>query len=109
MGGPPPYHSELYPHEHLTHDDFRLGIPMVLEVECEPPLQELYYEEHVKRLTLAYCKIMLGEIRGKYDSVGLVAGGTVSKEIGQEGKEELDKIMENLRAETSFGQAFFFA
>ena len=82
---------------------------MVIEAEIEPPLEELYCNEHVKRMTLAYCKIMLGQIRGKFDGIGLPGGGNVSKEIGAEGKEELDKIVENLRAETSFGQEIFFA
>ena len=82
---------------------------MVIEGEIEPPLEELYYNEHVKKLTLAYCKIMLGQIRGKYDGINLPGGGTVSKDIGAEGKEELDKIMENLRAEVSFGQEVYFA
>ena len=82
---------------------------MVLECEIEPPLDELYYNEHVKKLTLAYCKIMLGQIRGKYDGITLPGGGNVSKEIGQEGQQELDKILENLRAEVSLGQEVFFA
>ena len=82
---------------------------MVLECEIEPPLDELYGNEHVKKLTLAYCKIMLGTIRGKYDGITLPGGGSVSKDIGQEGQQELDKLMENLRAETAFGQEIFFA
>jgi hypothetical protein len=107
---PPPYHSELWPYPELGNKpDPRWGVPMVIEAEIEPPLDELYCNEHVKRLTLAYCKIMLGQIRGKYDGINLPGGGTVSKEIGAEGKEELDKIMENLRAETAFGQEVFFA
>ena len=56
----PPYHSEINPHGHLTHQDFKYGIPMVLEVECEPPIHELLSEEHVKKLTLANAKIILG-------------------------------------------------
>ena len=76
---------------------------MVIEAEIEPPLEELYCQEHVKRLTLAFCKIMLGQIRGKYDGIGLPGGGSVSKEIGAEGKEELDRLTEGLRSECSFG------
>lgn len=82
---------------------------MVIEIEVEPPLDELYCNEHVKRLTLAYCKIMLGQIRTKFDNITLPGGGSVSKDILSEGKEELEKIMENLRAETAFGQEIFFA
>ena len=33
---------------------------MVIEIEVEPPLDELYCNEHVKKMTLAFCKIMLG-------------------------------------------------
>ena len=82
---------------------------MVIEAEIEPPLDELYCNEHVKRMTLAFCKQMLGTIRGKFDGMNLPGGGTVSKDIGAEGKEELDKVLENLRAETAFGQEVFFA
>jgi hypothetical protein len=81
----------------------------VIEAEIEPPLDELYCNEHVKKLTLAYCKIMLGQIRGKYEGITLPGGGNVSAKIGDEGQQELDKIVENLRAETSFGQEVFFA
>lgn len=80
---PPPYHSELWPYPKLgNRPDPRWGVPMVLECEIEPPLDELYCNEHVKKLTLAYCKIMLGQIRGKYDGISLPGGGSVSKEIG---------------------------
>lgn len=58
---PPPYHSELWPYPELGgKPNPRWGVPMVIEAEIEPPLDELYSNEHVKRLTLAYCKIMLG-------------------------------------------------
>ena len=107
---PPPYHSELWPYPELGRKpDPRWGVPMVLECEIEPPLDELYGNEHVKKLTLAYCKIMLGTIRGKYDGITLPGGGSVTKDIGQEGQQELDKLLENLRAETAFGQEIFFA
>lgn len=109
-GNQPPYHSELCPYPELMgNPDPRWGVPMVIEAEIEPPLDELYYNEHVKRMTLAFCKIMLGQIRGKYDGINLPGGGSVSKEIGAEGKEELQNILENLRAETAFGQEIFFA
>ena len=55
---------------------------MVLECEIEPPLEELYGNEHVKKLTLAFCKVMLGTIRGKYEGITLPGGGSVSKDIG---------------------------
>ena len=105
----PPYHSEINPHGHLTHHDFKNGIPMVLEVECEPPIHELLSEEHVKRLTLSYSKIILGNVRGKYDGITLPGGGSVTKDIGAEGKEELKEIMDTLRAETAGMPEVYFA
>jgi hypothetical protein len=39
----------------------------------------------------------------------LPGGGNVSAKIGDEGQQELDKILENLRAEVSMGQEVFFA
>lgn len=105
----PPYHSELWPNPDLGHTERLREMPMVLEVECEPPLEELYCTEHVRRLTLAYCKIILGQIRGKYDGISLPGGGSVSKEIGAEGKEELAKLQETMRSEVSMGQEVFFA
>lgn len=89
--------------------DKHINIPMVLEVECEPPICELLGNEHVKKLTLAYAKCMLGQIRSKFDGITLPGGGSVSKDILSEGKEELDKILENLRSETAFGQEIYFA
>ena len=107
---PPPYHSDLWPYPELGRKpDPRWGVPMVIEIEVEPQLEDLYSNEHVKKLTLAYCKIMLGAVRGKYEGITLPGGGSVSKDIGSEGKEELDKIMENLRSENAFGQEIFFA
>lgn len=82
---------------------------MVLEIEVEPPIEELYCNEHVKKLTLAFCKIMLGQIRGKYEGITLPGGGNVAAKIGDEGQQELEKILENLKAETAFGQEVFFA
>lgn len=107
--GVPPYHSEINPHGHLTHHDFHHGIPMVLEVECEQKLEELYCVEHVRRLTLAYAKIMLGQIRNKFTGINLPGGGSVNGDIGNEGKEELQQIMENLRSECAGMPEVYFA
>ena len=68
--------------------DKHINIPMVLEVECEPKPEELYCVEHVKRLTLAYAKVILGQIRNKFTGINLPGGGSVNGDIGNEGKEE---------------------
>ena len=52
---------------------------------------------------------MLGTIRGKYEGITLPGGGSVSKDIGAEGKDELDKSLENLRTETAGMPEIFFA
>ena len=80
---------------------------ILMECEVEPPLSELYGNEYVKRLTLAYAKILLGTVRSKFQNVQLPGGGTVNTEIGNEGREELDKIMENIRTDESKGNCCF--
>lgn len=72
--------------------------------EKEPPPEELYGNEYVKRLFLAYLKIQLGIVRKKFSSVQLIGGGQIDTSIGDEGKEELDKCMEDLRSSESCGQ-----
>lgn len=77
---------------------------ILMEVECEPSIAELCSEEYFRRIVLAYCKIMLGTIRSKFGSVQLIGGGNINTDIGQEGKEELNNIIENILRDTSIGQ-----
>ena len=84
------------------------GLPVVLTVQVEPPLWELYGDMMVRRLALAWAKIILGQIRGKFEGVTLPGGGTISKEIGTEGKEELEKLEEKLKTDRSKGQSWAF-
>jgi hypothetical protein len=77
---------------------------ILLEVECEPDVSELYGEEYFRRIVLANCKIMLGTIRSKFGSVQLIGGGNINTDIGQEGREELNTIIENIMRDTNFGQ-----
>lgn len=76
---------------------------ILITAEIEPPPEELYGNEYVKRLFLAYLKIQLGIVRKKFASVQLIGGGQIDTSIGDEGKEELDKCMEDLRSSESFG------
>ncbi len=73
----------------------------LLTCEVEPPFEELYGNEYVKRLTLAYAKILLGTIRKKFANTQLIGGGTIDTTIGDEGREELNQLMENIRQEES--------
>ena len=77
---------------------------ILITCEVEPPPEELYGNEYVKRLFLAYLKIQLGIVRKKFSSVQLIGGGQIDTSIGDEGKEELDKCMEDLRSSESCGQ-----
>ena len=76
---------------------------ILITCEIEPPPEELFGNEYVKRLFLAYLKIQLGIVRKKFSSVQLIGGGQIDTSIGDEGKEELDKCMEDLRSSESFG------
>lgn len=80
---------------------------ILITCEVEPPPEELYGNEYVKRLFLALLKIQLGIVRKKFGSVQLPGGGTIDTEIGAEGKEEFDKAMEELRSSESFGNLCF--
>lgn len=79
---------------------------ILITAETEPPLEELYGNEYVKRLVLAQAKMLLGTIRKKFSSVQLVGGGQLDTAIGDEGKEEWDKLNEQLLSNESFGSMF---
>ena len=81
--------------------------PIVMTVECEPPVDEIYGEEYFRRIVLANCKIMLGDIRAKFGSVQLIGGGNINTDIGQQGRDELNQIIENILRDTSIGQQFY--
>lgn len=66
-----------------------------------------YGERWVKRYALALAKIILGTVRGKFDSVQLVGGGSLNKEIKQEGISERDDLMVKLREEEDGVYRFF--
>ena len=80
---------------------------ILLTCEVEPPPEELYGNEYVKRIFLAKLKIQLGVVRKKFSSVQLIGGGTIDTTIGDEGKEEMNQIMEQLRQDESFGNLAF--
>ena len=80
---------------------------VLLTVECEPPIEELLGNEYVRKICLAYAKIILGNVRKKFSSVQLVGGGTIDTSIGDEGREELNYIIENIRKDEAKGNFFF--
>lgn len=80
---------------------------ILITCEIEPPPEELYGNEYVKRLFLALLKIQLGIVRKKFGTVQLPGGGNIDTDIGAEGKEEFDKAMEELRSSESFSNLIF--
>lgn len=80
---------------------------VLITAQCIPPYEELYGNEYVKRIICAQAKILLGTIRKKYQSVQLIGGGTLDTSIGDEGKEELDKIKEEIITAESKAQCCF--
>jgi hypothetical protein len=58
---------------------------------------QVYGERLCKRLALAYCKKILGKVRGTFQNVPLLAGANVNETVGEEGKEEEEALMEELR------------
>lgn len=95
----------LFPEPHKSHTNNPNW--MLLTVECEPPIEELLGNEYVKRLVLANAKIILGTIRKKFSSVQLVGGGSIDTSIGDEGREELDNLIENIRQDEARGNFFY--
>lgn len=90
------------PYKRFKHHNW-----ILLTVEVEPQIEELLGNEYVKRIVLAYAKILLGTIRKKFSSVQLVGGGQIDTSIGDEGKEELNQIIENIRQDEAKGNFFF--
>ena len=82
-----------------NHDNY-----ILLTCQCQPPLEELYGNEYVKRLALAQAKIILGTVRKKFSNITLLGGGQVDVSIGDEGKEEWTNLIENIQKDEARGQ-----
>ena len=93
---------KLFPEPTCNHKNHMI----LLTVNQEPPIEEFYANEYVRRLCLAECKILLGTIRKTFSSIQLVGGGQIDTTIGDEGKEEKQQIMENLLRDEAKGQCW---
>jgi len=82
---------------------------ILLTCNQQPPIEEYYGNEYVRRIALAKAKILLGTIRKKFSSVQLIGGGTIDTTIGDEGKEELNAVLENIIKDESCGQRCYIA
>lgn len=90
----------------LIPEPENLDKSILVKVEVIPSDEYLYGNEYVKRIAVAKAKILLGTIRKKFSNLSLLGGGTVDTTIGDEGKEELDTILENIRTDESRGNGF---
>jgi hypothetical protein len=70
------------------------------------PDEQQYGESWVKRMTLAMAKQSIGQIRSKFDGTQLLGGGTINKEIKQEGLAEADALRIELKEKYKFVSFF---
>lgn len=96
----------LYPNP--TKDSRYRDTTVCFQVECIPEDEELYGNDYVKRLAIAYAKITLGIVRSKFQNVTFAGGITVNAEIGKEGQNELDGLMKEIKSEESCTTGFFY-
>lgn len=82
---------------------------VVFQVECVPEDAELYGNEYVKRLAVAYAKVTLGNIRSKFQNVTFAGGITVNADIGKIGEEEIKDLITKIKSEESATTGFFYA
>ena len=73
-----------------------IGGYIILGAHIVPPEDELVGEQYVKRLALAKAKMMIGRVRKKFAGVQLPGGGTIDDSIGDEGKEEWDRAVDDI-------------
>ena len=96
---------QLFPEPRCGNQDHFI----LLTCQVLPPLEELYGNEYVKRLCTAYAKILLGTVRKKFSTVQLLGGGSIDTTIGEQGQQELDKIIEEIIKDESRGQSWIIA
>lgn len=70
---------------------------IVMGVNVIRPETYQYGEEWVKKYALALAKILLGRVRSKYSGVQLLGGGSLDTGVLTEGKEERDKLIDEIR------------
>lgn len=72
------------------------------------PEDQQYGEVIVKKLALAEAKILLGNVRKKFQGVSLLGGGVIDISILDEGKQEKQEILQVLVKESQACMSFFF-
>ena len=74
------------------------GIQFYGVVACyiEKKIEDILHEPWILHYTAALTKIAIGRVRGKYSGTNLLGGGSLETEILAEGKEEKDKLEQQL-------------
>ncbi len=80
---------------------------VILRCEYVRDKEYLYGEDFVKRLALAYAKKIVGKVRTKFTGVNFPGGGSLSEDLLSEGKEEEEKLHEEIRSTYAGITAFF--
>lgn len=81
----------------------------LLTCNVEPPIEEFYGNEWVRRLVLAEAKILLGTVRKKFQNVNLIGGGSIDASCYDEGIEEKRQLMDEIIKQESKGQSWVIA
>ena len=87
-------HLKLFPEPRCSEQQHRY---ICATCFVEPPLEQILGEDYFLRLSLAESKIIIGTVRKKFNGVQLLGGGQIDTEIFNEGKEERDKLIEELQ------------
>lgn len=101
-------HQRLYIYPEPRHYNSKFKRWILVTCEVEPSLDELYGNNFLKRIVLAKAKILLGTIRSKFQNIQLVGGGSIDTSIKDEGQNELDKVLEELRLSETNGNIWYF-
>lgn len=88
----------------LIPDPTKISNPGFVVIGCNIIRAEdqQYGETWVKRMTLAFAKQIIGQVRSKYNGTQLLAGGSINQDIKQEGLSEMEALRQELHERYTF-------
>ena len=75
----------------------------VISCYVERPIRDIIKELWVQRYALALTKIVIGRVRGKFQGVSLLGGGSFNYDLLEEGRQEKEKLEDELKTGASPG------
>jgi hypothetical protein len=69
----------------------------VISCYVERPIRDVIKELWVQRYALALTKIVIGRVRGKFQGVSLLGGGSFNYDLLEEGRQEKEKLEEEIK------------